>query len=417
MTASSDGEKRPFDPKSVRQDFPMLQQSMNGKPFVYFDTAVTAQKPQCVIDAITKFYSEEYSTVHRAVYGLAAKATEKYSAVRDKVATFIGAESEEEIVFTRGTTESINLIARTLGEEIVGEGDEVIITEFEHHSNIVPWQMLCEKKRAHLKVAKGNSEGDIDLDHYASLFSERTKIASFAHVFNALGTINPVKEMIAIAKKHGVITVVDGAQSAPHIPLNVADMGTDFFAFSGHKVYGPTGVGILYGKKEHLRAMPPFHGGGDMIEEVTLQKTVFQEPPLKFEAGTPIIAPVIGLGAALDYLSSFDRAKVLRYENNLLTYALDQLASLPNLQIVGSPKKRASLITFKIDGVHPLDLGTLLGLKGIAIRTGTMCAGPAMHHFGLQTACRLSFGIYNTKEEVDVCVEALNETASLLTTI
>lgn len=405
-----------FDAKLVRNDFPMLQKEMSGKPFVYLDSAATAQKPKQMIDAMTRFYSEEYATVHRGIYEYAITATEKYSEVRRQVARFIHAKEEEEIVFTRGTTESINMIALCYAREFVRGGDEILITEMEHHSNIVPWQLICEEIGATLVIAPMNERGDVDLEEFEKKLSSRTKIVSICHISNLLGTINPVKLMAEMAHRVGAIVVVDGAQSAPHLPIDVQDLGADFFAFSGHKIYGPTGIGILYGKKELLEKMRPYHGGGDMIQEVTFAKTTYQNAPLKFEAGTPPIAQVIGFGAAIDYITQFDRAEVIEYENHLLKVATKKMKEVEGLTILGDPKERASIITFTINGIHSLDLGVLLGLKGIAIRTGAMCASPALQFFGVRSVARVSFGMYNTEKDIDIFISSLSETYHLAQT-
>ncbi len=403
-----------FDPKLVRKDFPMLQREMSGKQFVYLDTAATAQKPKVVIDAMSKFYSEGYATVHRGVYEHAIIATEKYSDVRVLVQKFINAESEEEIVFTRGTTESINIVALCYAREFVRGGDEILITEMEHHSNIVPWQLICEELGANLIVAPMDDKGELILEEFEKKLSVRTKIVAVCHISNLLGTINPIKEITRMAHSVGAVVLVDGAQSAPHLPIDVQDLDADFFAFSGHKVYGPTGIGILYGKKELLEKMRPYHGGGDMIQEVTFAKTTYQPAPLKFEAGTPPIVEVIGLGAALEYLNKLDRKAMLVHEEMCLEIATYKLRQIPEVTIIGNAKEKSSLITFTVNGMHSLDLGVLIGLKGIAIRTGAMCANPTLHHFGLQTASRISFGLYNTEDEIEAFLKALDETKSLI---
>ncbi len=403
-----------FNPKLVRDDFPMLKQEMGGKPFIYLDTAATAQKPKSVIDAITKFYSQEYATVHRGVYEHAIHATERYSEVRRRVQGFIHARSEEEVIFTRGTTEGINIIAHSYAREFVRGGDEILISEMEHHSNIVPWQMICEELGAKLVVAPFNEKGELILEEFKKKLSPRTKIVSVCHISNFLGTINPIKEIAKMAHEVGAIIVVDGAQSAAHFPIDVQDLDLDFFAFSGHKIYGPTGIGVLYGKQEHLEKMRPYHGGGDMIQEVTFAKTTYQDPPLKFEAGTPPIAEVIGLGAAIEYLEKLNQEAIVEYEERLLVYTTQKLLAIPGLAIYGTAAQKSSLISFTINGIHPLDLGVLLGLKGIAIRTGALCASPALHHFGLTSAARISFGFYNTIEDVDGFLEALSESVCIL---
>lgn len=403
-----------YDPKVVKKDFPMLMKKMCDKPFIYLDTAATAQKPKSVIEAMNTFYSEGYATVHRGIYEHAVAATERYSEVRRMVQNFLHAKEEEEIIFTRGTTESINIIALSYAREFLKGGDEILITEMEHHSNIVPWQMICEEIGAHLVVAPFNEMGEICLEEFEKKLSPRTKIVSICHISNILGTINPVKKMAELAHAVGAVVVVDGAQSAAHLEIDVVSLDIDFFAFSGHKIYGPTGIGILYGKRELLEKMRPYHGGGDMIQEVTFAKTTYQKAPLKFEAGTPPIAEVIGLGSAIAYITKFNRDQVLSHEERLLHYATDKLKQIEGLTIYGNAREKASLITFAIQGVHPLDLGVLIGLKGIALRTGVMCANPTLHHFGLQSAARISFGLYNTEEDINSFIKALEETVSLI---
>ncbi len=366
---------------------------MHGNPLIYFDSAATSLKPQCVIDTMTDFYENHYGTVHRAIYGLSTRATDAFQQVRKKAADFIHAALPEEIIFTKGTTESINLIARCF----IQPGDEVILSEIEHHSNIVPWQIMG----AALKIIPVNDEGEINLDAFKSLLTSKTKLVSIAHISNALGTIHPIKEIIKLSHSAGAKVFIDGAQAAPHLSINVQDLDADFYAFSSHKMYGPTGVGILYGKMELLEQMPPFLGGGDMIDQVSFEKTSYAKPPLKFEAGTPMIAEVIGLGSAIDYLNSIGMEKICQWEHELLEYATEKLAALPKLRIIGTAKEKGAIISFILDGIHHLDAGTLLDLKGIAIRTGHHCAQPAMRRFGVSGTARISFGLYNTKEEVD----------------
>lgn len=378
---------------AARSDFPQLA----SNSLIYFDSAATSLKPKCMIDAMTHFYSEEYGTVHRAIYKLSKQATEKYCAVREQVRAFLGAASSDEIVFTKGTTEAINLVARS-----IKPGDEVIISEIEHHSNIVPWQLAG----AHLKIIPVNDRGELILEAYEKLLTPRTKIVSIAHISNALGTLNSLSEIISLARKYGAKVFVDGAQSAPHMPVDVQVLDCDFYAFSGHKAFGPTGVGVLYGKKELLEAMPPFLGGGDMIEKVTFEKTTFQKPPLKFEAGTPMIAEVIGLGAALSYIESLGRDNIAAYENELLRYATEKLSYV---RIIGTAEKKGAILSFVVDGIHPLDIGTMLDLRDIAVRTGHHCAQPAMARFGVSGTVRLSFAPYNTFEEIDTFDQALRE--------
>ncbi|MCB1110327.1 MAG: cysteine desulfurase [Chlamydiia bacterium] len=403
-----------FDVKRVREDFPMLKKMMNGRHLIYLDTAATSQKPQSVIEAIEHFYREEYGTVHRAIYELAAHSTEMYSLVRGKVQQFIGASEEEEIVFTRGTTEAINLVAHAYGRTFLKECDEIIISEMEHHSNIIPWQLLAKEKGLKLKFIPMTLKGELRLDVFKELLSEKTKLVSIAHIANATGTINPVKEIISLAHEAGAKVLIDGAQAVSHLNVNVQELDVDFYAFSGHKMYGPTGVGVLYGKRELLQEMPPFIGGGDMVETVTLESATFQPPPLRFEAGTPSIAEVIGLGAAIDYIESLGRENIETWLSQLLTYATEKLLQISGLTIIGTAKEKGPIISFTFDDLHALDLGTLLGLKGIAIRTGHLCAQPALACFGLKALARISFGVYNTLSEIDHTVAAIQEGALLL---
>lgn len=387
---------------------------MHGKPLIYFDSAATALKPKSVIDAMDDFYRNHYGTVHRAVYELSMKATVDYQEVRKKAACFLNAEHPEEIIYTRGTTESINMVASSFGKAFVRPGDEVLITEMEHHSNIVPWQILCEDRGAHLKVAPMDDRGVLIRDKFSELLSRKTKIVAIAHVANSIGTINPVKELISEAHRVGAKVLVDGAQAAPHLNIDVRDLDADFYVFSGHKVYGPTGIGILYGKASLLNEMPPYQGGGDMIESVTFAKTTYNVLPMKFEAGTPMIAEVIGLGSAIDYINSVGRESIRTWEMELSTHATMALSQIEGLQIIGTADEKGAIISFIIKGIHPLDLGTMLDLKGIAIRTGHHCAQPTMKHFGVPATARVSFGLYNTKKEIDAFALALEDVASTL---
>lgn len=403
-----------MDLTALRNDFPMLKKSMHGKPLVYLDTAATAQKPQCVIDAVTQFYSNQYGTVHRAVYELSVNSTQEYQNVRKKIAKFLNAAKSEEIIFTRGTTESINMIAYSFGKAFVSAGDEVIITEMEHHSNIVPWQILCEDKGAVLKVVPMNDKGELILDELAKLLSPKTKIVSVAHVSNSLGTVNPIKKIAEMVHAAGAKLMVDGAQAAPHMPIDVRDLDADFYVFSGHKVYGPTGIGILYGKEDLLNAMPPYQGGGDMIETVTFPKTTYNVLPMKFEAGTPMIAEVYGIGAAIDYASKIGMDNIQAYEHELFEYATKKMLQIPGLRIIGTAAQKGAIVSFVVDGTHPLDLGTMLDLRGVAVRTGHHCAQPTMRHFGIQGTARASFAFYNTKSEIDYFVSALTDVVNML---
>lgn len=397
-----------------RHDFPMLQKSMHGKPLVYFDSAATTQKPEVVIETITNFYRDQYATVHRAIYDLSVYATQAYQAARSKAQQFLHASLPEEIIFTRGTTESINLVAYSFGKAYLKPGDEIIISALEHHSNIVPWQLACEDRGAALKVIPMNDRGELLLEEYAKLLTSRTKIVAVAHVSNALGTVNPIKEMAAMAHQKGAVILVDGAQSAPHMAIDVQDLDADFYVCSGHKLYGPTGVGILYGKKALLDAMPPYQGGGDMIDLVTFEKTTYNTLPLKFEAGTPIIAEVIALGAAIDYLSAIGMPAIQQWENELLNHATAAISETPGLSIIGTAPHKGAIISFNVAGIHPLDIGTMLDLRGIAVRTGHLCAQPVMHKFGIPGTARISFGLYNTKEEIDYFIQELRNVIKLL---
>lgn len=392
----------------------MLRKQMHGKPLVYLDSAATAQKPEAMIEAVRSFYAEQYGTVHRAVYELAVHATEQYHLVRKKAAAFLNAAKHEEIIFTRGTTESINLVATSFGQAFVREGDEVLITEMEHHSNIVPWQMLCQQSGALLKVAPFDDRGVLDLKQFEKLLSHRTKIVAVAHVSNALGTINPIKEIVRMAHQKGAKVLVDGAQAAPHMPVDVQDLDADFYVFSVHKLYGPTGIGVLYGKEALLNEMPPYQGGGDMIEQVTFAKTTYQGLPMKFEAGTPMIAEVIGLGVSIDYLENVGRERAHEWEVELLNYLTPRMEEIPGLRIYGTSPEKGGIISFGIEGAHSLDIGTLLDLKGIAIRTGHHCAQPVMRHFGIPGTARASFGLYTSYEDVDRFLVGLKEVRSQL---
>ena len=398
----------------LRSNFPMLKKTMHGKPLIYFDSAATAQKPQCVIDTLTQFYSNQYGTVHRAVYELAVHSTQAYQATREKARRFINAANVDEIIFTRGTTESINMIASSFGKAFVKPGDRIVISAIEHYSNIVPWQFLCEERGAILKVIPCNDKGDLDLNAYANLLTEKPKLVSLCHISNALGTINPIKEMIAQAHAAGAKVLIDAAQSAPHMPIDVQDLDADFLVFSGHKVYGPTGVGILYGKETILNSLPPYQGGGDMIEKVTFAKTTYNTLPLKFEAGTPMFAEVIALGTALDYLSEIGMVKIQDWEHSLLQHALKKMDAIPGIRFIGNAANRGAIISFLVEGTHPLDLGTLLDLQGVAIRTGHHCAQPVMERFGIPGTARISFGLYNTPQEIDRFAEALQASIKML---
>ena len=390
--------------QSLRKDFPIFR----DKNLIYFDSAATTQKPECVIEALSQFYTHEYATVHRSVYELAARATERYHHARSKVQQFLGAGAPEEIIFTKGTTEAINLVAATFGRAFIREGDEILISEMEHHSNIVPWQMLCKEKKIHLKVIPVNDRAEIVLSEYKKLLTSRTKLVSIAHIAGATGTVNPIEEIIDFAHQKGAKVFVDGAQSAPHLPVDVQQLDADFYAFSGHKAFGPTGIGVLYGKSALLEAMPPYQGGSDMIDKVSFEEgTTFQPPPLKFEAGTPLIAEVMGLGEAISYIERLGRAEIAAWEQQLLEYATDQLLQIPSLRIIGTAKHKGPIISFVIQGVHHLDLGTLLDAQEIAVRTGHHCAQPLMKRFKIPGTTRVSFAAYNTIEEIDIFIDKL----------
>lgn len=397
-----------------RSDFPMLQKKMHQKPLIYLDSAATAQKPKCVIDAISSFYQDNYGTVHRAVYELAVFSTDRYQKVRKTVQKFLNATKTDEIIFTRGTTESINLVAYSFGKAFIKPKDEILISEMEHHSNIVPWQLMAEDRGAILKVIPFDNMGVLDLNAYKSLLSSKTRIVSIAHISNVLGTINPVKEMIQMAHQVGAFVLVDGAQAAPHHPIDVQDLDADFYVFSGHKTYGPTGIGILYGKESLLNAMPPYQGGGDMIEKVTFEKSTYNTLPTKFEAGTPLIAEVIGLGSALEYLENLGLENIFAWEQELLKDLTEGLNTIPGLKMIGEAPHKGGITSFTVEGVHPLDIGTMLDLKGIAVRTGHLCAQPVMHHFGLESVVRASVGLYTSKEDIAKFIDALKDLLKLL---
>jgi cysteine desulfurase/selenocysteine lyase len=410
MTAVLPDRKTAYDVERIRRDFPILHRTIRGgRKLVYLDNAATTQKPQAVIDRLVTYYSEENSNVHRGVHYLSEVATAAYESARTTVKKFINASSEKEIVFTRGTTEGINLVASSWGRRHVGAGDEVLITAIEHHSNIVPWQLLCEEKGATLRIVPVNDAGELILDEFARLLTKRTKIVAFGHASNALGTINPIKRMIAMAHANGSVVLIDGAQGVPHLEVDVQDLDCDFYAFSAHKVYGPTGVGVLYGKQALLDAMPPYQGGGDMILSVSFEKTTYNALPYKFEAGTPNIAGVIGMAAAIDYVSAIGLRNIAAHEQDLLHYATGRLKEIPGLRIIGTAAEKASVISFTLEGVHPHDIGTILDQEGIAVRTGHHCAQPLMMRFNVPATGRASFGLYNTREEADALVAGLHK--------
>ena len=400
--------------RGCRHHFPLLRQRVNGKPLVYFDNAATSQKPQVVIDTLMRYYEEENSNIHRGVHYLSERATQAYEAARVKVQHFLNAAHHREIIFVRGTTEGINLVSSTYGPMKVGPGDEILISTMEHHSNIVPWQILCQKTGGLLRIIPINDAGEIILEEYEKLLTPRTKIVALTHVSNALGTINPVRKMIDLAHAQGIPVLIDGAQAVPHMKVDVRELDADFYTFSAHKMFGPTGVGILYGKTKLLDAMPPYQGGGDMIKSVTFEKTIYNDLPYKFEAGTPSIAGGIGLGAAIDYMNELDMAGVAAFEQELLSYATRLVGEIPGLRIIGTAREKAGVLSFVIEGIHPHDIGTILDDEGIAIRTGHHCAQPVMQRFGVPATARASFAFYNTKEEIDVFIGALRKVIEVL---
>ncbi|GIX45403.1 MAG: cysteine desulfurase [Candidatus Sumerlaea sp.] len=398
-----------LDVERIRQDFPILQRSIRSKPLVYLDNGATTQKPRAVIDAITRYYEHENANIHRGVHFLSMVATEAYEEAREKIRRFLNAAESREIVFVRGATEAINLVAQTYGKANVRSGDEVLVSAMEHHSNIVPWQLLCEEKGAHLRVIPMDDRGQLVMSALDELLTPRTRIVAITHISNALGTVNPVKEIVELAHARGVPVLVDGAQAVGHMRVNVRDLGCDFYVLSGHKMFGPTGIGVLYAKADLLNAMPPYQGGGDMISSVTFEKTTYNEIPYKFEAGTPHIAGAIGLAAAIEYLEQIGMERITAYEQKLLQYATHVLSEFPGIRIIGEAEHKAALISFLLDGVHPHDVGTILDQEGIAVRTGHHCAQPVMERFGVPATVRASFAFYNTMHEVDILVNALSK--------
>lgn len=403
-----------FDVERVREDFPVLGQSVNDKPLVYLDNAASAQVPRIVIERGAKYLREEHSNIHRGVHYLSQRATTAFEGAREKVRRFINAREARECIFTRGCTEGINLVMYGYGRKFVKEGDEILVSEMEHHSNIVPWQMLCEEKGARLRVIPMNDAGELMLDEYEAALSERTRLVCVNHISNALGTVNPIKEMVALAHKQGIPVLVDGAQGAPHLSVDVQELDCDFYILSGHKMFAPTGSGVVYGKAEHLEKMDPFHGGGSMIRSVTFEKTTYAGIPEKFEAGTPAIASQIGLGAAIDYLNSIDRVAAHRHEQELLARATERLASIEGVRVIGVAREKASVLSFVIDDIHPHDIGTVLDYEGIAIRAGHHCAQPIMQHFGVPATARASFAFYNTLDEVERLGRAVEKVLEVL---
>lgn len=409
MSATAPAASQTFDVERIRADFPILHQQVHGKDLVFLDNAASSQRPQSVIDAVSHYYERDHANVHRGVHALSERATAAYEGARERIRNYINAASTAEIIFVRGTTEAINLVAQSYGRERLQPGDEILITWMEHHANIVPWQMVCEQTGAVLKVAPITSDGELDMEAFTALLGVRTKLVAVGHISNAIGSINPVKQIIDLAHELNVPVLVDGAQSMPHTPVDVQALDADFFAFSSHKMFGPTGVGVLYGKQALLESMPPYQGGGDMILAVDFEKTIYNELPAKFEAGTPNIAGVIGLGAAVDYLNSLDFEAVAQHEQSLLDYAHEQLATVPGLRIIGTAREKASVVSFVLDAVHAHDLGTIVDSEGVAIRTGHHCAMPVMDFFNVPATARASFAFYNRHDEVDALVAALNK--------
>lgn len=407
MTNPSSAVLNAFDVEKIREDFPILKQKVHGKPLVYLDNAATSQKPKAVIDAIAHYYLADNANIHRGVHELSQRSTHAYEATRGKLKKFLNAPDAHEIIFVRGATEGLNLVAASYGHKCVKAGDEIIVSALEHHSNIVPWQMVCQSVGATLKVIPMNDRGELLLEEYEKLLSPRTKVVAVAHVSNALGTVNPVKEIAALAHRQGAVVVVDGAQSVPHMKIDVQALDCDFYAISGHKMFGPTGIGALWGKAKLLKSMPPYQGGGDMIRTVTFEKTTYNTIPHKFEAGTPHIEGGIGLGAAVDYLLAIGMDHIAAYEHELVEYGTEALARVEGLRIVGTAKDKASVLSFVIDGVHPHDIGTVLDRQGIAVRTGHHCAQPVMDRFGVPATTRASLAFYNTRQEIDALVAGL----------
>ncbi len=398
-----------LDVEALRRDFPILARQVHGRPLVYLDNAATTQKPTPVIEAAADLYGRYYGNIHRGVHELSVQATDAYERAREKVRAFVNAADTREIVFVRGTTEGVNLVAQTLGRQRVGEGDEVVITALEHHSNIVPWQLLCDEKKAHLRVLPIDRTGEVQVGELERLLTPRTKIVSVAHVSNALGTLLPIRKIVEIAHARGVPVLVDGAQAVPRLAVDVRELGVDFYAFSAHKMYGPTGIGVLYGRAELLEEMPPYQGGGDMISSVSFEKTTWNVLPYKFEAGTPDIAGAIGLGAAVDYLSRVGIGSVTAHEEDLLDYATRSLSAMPGLNVIGTAREKIGVLSFTLDGIHPHDVGTVLDQEGIAIRTGHHCAQPVMEFFGIPATARASLALYNTRAEIDALAEGIRK--------
>jgi len=399
----------PFSVQRVRQDFPILKQRFYGKPLVYLDSAASSQKPRAVIDAISRFYSEDYANIHRGLHALSERATQAYEGARDTVRRFLNAPSEQEIVFVRGTTEAINLVAQSYARPRLQPGDEILISAMEHHSNIVPWQIVCAERGARLRVVPITDAGELRLDVYEELLGPRTKLVAITHVSNVLGTINPIREIINLAHQRQIAVLVDGAQAVPHLAVDVQSLDCDFYAFSGHKLYGPSGIGVLFGKAALLEAMPPYQGGGDMISSVTFENTTYNRLPYKFEAGTPHIAGAVGLGAAIEYVTAIGLETIAAYEHELLAEATARLAAMPEVRLIGTAQEKTGVLSFVMEGIHPHDIGTVLDREGIAIRAGHHCAQPVMQRFGISATARASFGLYNTQAEIDALVAGIHK--------
>jgi cysteine desulfurase/selenocysteine lyase len=410
----TESKKKSFDPLIVRKDFPLLSRTVNNKPLIYFDNGATAQKPQAVIDAINHYYSFQNANIHRGVHSLSQEITIAYEEARATIQKYLNAEHAHEIIFTKGTTDAINLLAYSFGKKFIKEGDEILISSMEHHSNILPWQQLCEDKNAQLKVIPINKDGEIEIEAFKKLINSKTKLVAITHVSNTLGTINPIKEMIALAHQLNIPVLIDGAQAVPHLKVDVLDLDADFYCFSAHKLFGPTGIGILYGKEKWLNAMPPYQTGGGVIKTVTFEKTTFADLPLKFEAGTPHIAGAIGLAAAINYVYEIGFKNIADYEHNLQEYATKLLSEIDGLKIIGTSKQKAAVISFIIDGLHPFDIGMILDKQGIAVRTGHHCTQPLMQIYGVEGTVRVSFAFYNTKEEIDEFILALKKAIKML---
>ena len=404
MTTNASG----FDVARIREDFPILDQMVNGKPLVYLDNAATTQKPQVVIDALVNYYTSDNSNVHRGVHTLSQRATEDFDIGRSKARQFLNAGSDQEIIFVKGTTDGINLVAQSYARPNLGEGDDIIISTMEHHSNIIPWQVLCQEKGAHLRVIPISDAGELLIDEYEKLLTPRTKLVAITHVSNVLGTVNPIEQIVEIAHNRGVPVLVDGAQAVPHMAVDVQKLGCDFYVFSGHKIYGPTGIGVLYGKSELLEAMPPYQLGSEMIKSVTFEHTIYNDLPFKFEPGTPHIAGVIGMGAAIDYLNGIGMDRIDAYEHDLLEYGMECLSGIDGVQLIGTAPGKSSVMSFVMDSAHPHDIGTILDTEGVAVRTGHHCAQPLMHRFGVPATARASMSFYNTKDEIDLLVKAID---------